>query len=409
MWTDVALHGLTRIGWRPDCVLPQRLNIGSVLPPIDPKERIIFGTRSHMRDLSLGVENASYRSWLAEQPGGLHITSGAFFQHGLGYSATWEKTPQGAIQTDGWIHGYDTWSKQPPCAVLEGSVLHALRRVEDYLRKPRSTHPYPLYIAVTAGNQQVLEMFLKWANKGTLELASGMASDIVECIYRLASTLQCTLIMQDLPENFFQSATLTGMQSKDIIYTTAARINKDIGPSIWAQWDEQLARLPWTATETNDLHKAGYMTDEKTAILMLKETGSTACAIYSELRLTRNVIKEAFKALCSGRFQQVTLAGVICATRFKFYDENRKFPVRCRIRPDCTEMDSFDHLLNCARLTIPVGDEGEMLSFLVTMACRATVGNPGYPEPVRTVLPGEMEIEFPPSPNRSEGEISFDA
>ena len=116
-----------------------------------------------------------------------------------------------------------------------------------------------------------------------------------------------------------------------------------------------MARLPWTALETKERLKEGYIADGKTAIQMLKDTGSTACSIYSKLRLTRKVIKSALKVLRYERLQKVTLTNVICATRFKFYKENRKFPAKCRVLPECQESDRFHHLLECARLTIPRG------------------------------------------------------
>ena len=345
---------------------------------------------------------------MAEEKGGLHITAGAFFQHGLGYSVTWEKMPEGDIRTHGWIIGYDTWSTYPPCALLEGSILHALRQTERLLDERKE--PYPKYVEILAGNQQTLDALLKWANKGTIKLTSSMASDIIAYLYKLASKLKCTLILRDLPEDFFNGATLTGARSNDIIYATAARINKFLRPLIWDRWGERISRIPWTETETKQLLKKTYAEDEKTAILLLRDAGSTACSIYSEMRLSRDIVKSIFKELRYSRFQQVTLAGIICATRFKFFEGDQKFPVKCVVSPNCNEIDSFPHLLKCTKLSIPPESEGEeaLMRFLVRMVERATVGNPGFPDPIRSVMDGEIEINLPPSPIRSEGEISFD-
>ena len=49
-----------------------------------------------------------------------------------------------------------------------------------------------------------------------------------------------------------------------------------------------------------------------------------------------------------------------------------------------------------------------MSLFLTELAQHAAVRNPGYPEPIRDVSVGEFEIEVPPSPTRSEREISFE-
>ena len=64
--------------------------------------------------------------------------------------------------------------------------------------------------------------------------------------------------------------------------------------------------------------------------------------------------------------------------------------------------DSFAHLLECTGLEIPF-----LQNFLVLLAQKAVGDTPGYPEPIRTIKMGELEIELPPSPIRSEGEISL--
>ena len=127
------------------------------------------------------------------------------------------------------------------------------------------------------------------------------------------------------------------------------------------------------------------------------------------MRLTRKVIKNALKELQATRSHQVTLAGIICATRFKFFEGNHLFPVKCTVSPHCQEEDSFSHLLKCTGLSLPPdGEEDELATSLAVLAKKATVKNPGYPEPIKDVKMGEFEIEFPPPPLRSEGEISFD-
>ena len=167
-WTEVATQALRRVGWRPGSVVPQPQNIRKVLPPIDPQERIIIGTRSHMIDTPLGKENPSCAAWLNGQPGGLHVTAGAFFQKGLGYSATWERAPDGHIRTHGWILRHDKWSTQPPQSAPEGSILHALRRVESF---PHDASSLGIkYNLAQAGALDSLDIFRKWTTQGALEI-----------------------------------------------------------------------------------------------------------------------------------------------------------------------------------------------------------------------------------------------
>ena len=408
-WKDVAIQALTRVGWRPDCAVSQDINIQKAIPPDNSKAHFVIYTLEHMRDIPLGGGHPSYNAWLASKPGGLHIKVGAFFQHGLGYGVAWIRDPNNKITVDTWIMGYDNtnWNEHPPVSVIEGSLLHALRLVERY---SGNNVLAPKYIAVNVGNQETQNTLLKWFNKGDLDLMSGFATEIIRSFRRLvAAEFECTAIFRDLPESFFEDARLTGESSPDVIYATALRVNKEIGPQVWKRWGEQIARLPWTTQETKTKLKNGYIEDELRAIDMLKEVGSTACSIYKELALTRPMVKEALRELRNSRACQVALAKIACATRFKFFDENRGFPVRCTIKSDCNEEDSFPHLLRCAGLEIPTTVcEETIVQFSVKMATQTVTENPGMPNPIKTVREGEFEIELPPSPARTEGELSLD-
>ena len=71
-----------------------------------------------------------------------------------------------------------------------------------------------------------------------------MASEVVASLDRLLSKLNCTVVIRDIPDEFPKGARVAGFRRKDIIYATAARINKCIGPLVWEKWGEQMARLP---------------------------------------------------------------------------------------------------------------------------------------------------------------------
>ena len=91
-------------------------------------------------------------------------------------------------------------------------------------------------------------------------------------------------------------------------------------------------------------------------------------------------------------------------------EDGRCYPVKCEVKPDCEEEDSLAHMLKCCGMSIPPVDEAEEVweEFLTCLARKAKVTNPGHPHPIKTVKNGELEIEFPPSPIRSEGEISLE-
>ena len=171
-----------------------------------------------------------------------------------------------------------------------------------------------------------------------------------------------------------------------------------------------MARIPWTSSETKERLKRRYLEDELQTIRMLAEIGSTSCAIYRELALNRQIIKEVLKALRKDRQQQVTWAAIICGTRYKVYEDNRRYPVKCEVRPDCREEDSLQHMIKCCEMVLPgkEADDTTIEQFCTQLVIRAKVTNPGHPIPIKTAKDGELEITFPPSPIRSEGEISLE-
>ena len=364
---------------------------------------------SDMQLMPLGVGHASYNAWLRNQANGLHTHAGAFFQNNFGFSVTWERLPNKSVQTHGWIMGYDNHAATPPIAVIEGSILHALTRVEQHILSLQLT-TQPAYVEIIAGNDESQRAFENWMNYGTLRLQSGCASDIVDCLYRLVEILPCALIARAPSENASKEVKLTGHQSGDVIYATATRMVRAIGPEAWQLWGEQIARLSWTAEETKTRLKQSYQEDEKRTISLLATTGSTACNIYQDMKLSRKVIKEALRRLKRSRFNQVTLATIVCGTRFKFFEDDRRYPVRCEVTEGFQEEDSSQHLLSCCRMplnTMINSPEEEIIHYLATLACKATTENPGMPTPNILVQDGELELEFPPSPIRPGGEISF--
>ena len=168
-----------------------------------------------------------------------------------------------------------------------------------------------------------------------------------------------------------------------------------------------MARLLWAANETKKHLTAGYHLDERRVMELLIEKESAACYIYKNLRLNRAIIKETLRKLTKSRIHQVVLASIICATRFKFFEGNRCFLVRCVAGGGCQEPDSFPHLPRRAGQEIPQGGAEELVDFLTVLSGRAAGGDPGLPEPLRRAAAGEIELELPPSPLRPEGEISL--
>ena len=147
---------------------------------------------------------------------------------------------------------------------------------------------------------------------GGLTLESCFASDIIDTLEALVTKLKCTLVVNELPEGYFDKARLTGQTGPDIIYATAARLQRHIIKQAWSEMGDRIARIPWTPTETKERLKESYLHDERKTIGLLAEEGSTSCMIYAELSLNRQVVKNVLKALRKERHQQVTWAAIIC-------------------------------------------------------------------------------------------------
>lgn len=98
-------------------------------------------------------------------------SSGSLFQNALGYITTWENIAHQGEMTDGWIIGYDRQSSAPPWSIMEGSLLHALLRVENHL--DQNYTPVPPCVEVKAGNQDTQQALLDWIHRRDLKLQSG--------------------------------------------------------------------------------------------------------------------------------------------------------------------------------------------------------------------------------------------
>ena len=115
----------------------------------------------------------------------------------------------------------------------------------------------------------------------------------------------------------------------------------------------------------------------------LAAQGSMSSAIFCQLRLTREVIKEATRRLQGQRKTQVVLASILSATRFKYFDKRGVLvPVSCVKK--CGQIETFEHLLQCNNLIIPDEKDGAevRIQFLCRMAIKATHGARPIPTPI---------------------------
>ena len=225
-----------------------------------------------------------------------------------------------------------------------------------------------------------------------MRLKSTATSDIVAAAHRISPRLPCPLIITALPTDFFEHAAARGARDCDVLVAASSRLYSLVLPSIPPKWKARLARIPWVKDETRMYSKIRYRADEEATLHLLRNEGSASCSIYSDLHLTRSVVKETLTKLQNDRRKQVVFAGIVCATRFKMIAPNNELhAVKCM---RCGEQDSFPHMLQCCNLgTIPDAEDlAELFAFLLRLIWEAARGAPVIP--IRFLMPALDEISL---------------
>ena len=275
----------------------------------------------------------------------------------------------------------------------EFPLLHALSLVDGYLS---GENAYPEIVVVRAGGSLECGRLLRWINQGNMGLGSAVASPVMVLLERIMGSVKCPIVVTSTEGGWYdteESDILDDPQSF-ISNTRRRTISRFLQKGMWG-WLKRLPRIPLTGEEVKSRLQLKYELDEKKAIRMLADIGSVSCGIYSSWNLNREVISRALKLLCFSRKCQTMLSSVICATRFKFLEEGRRIPTRCR-NPNCIQPGCFDdirHLLLCHDLKLPQEGDEEMIEFLTLLATKTTVGNPGIPTPAAMHYELELDLE----------------
>ena len=268
------------------------------------------------------------------------------------------------------VHG-SYRGRGPPAFLAEASLVHALELVIEYLAEcGKQTEESTLgRIEIHAGNSVSCARLGSWFSRGGWRFESAVATRLSEVCYQVAEVLPCPLFLYCLRREILGcGAPLTEMDSGLAISVgTRLRAVSLIEKGFLGRWEGRMPRVPLMSDEIGELIRIGYEADELCAMRMMGERGSVSCGLYTRMGLTRDVVREAFAELSDCRARQVVLASIICATRFKYFEDGGPLRTTCG---KCGEEDGFDHLLACERLAVPrpVKDPEPTAAFLVELA-----------------------------------------
>ena len=128
-WYDVRLPALLHVGWRPDCVVADSLNMDRCPPPMANQGETIDGLRA-ATVAAVSRASDSYRQW--EDWGGRGSAGDcrSVFSAKCGLRSARACSTTGAISACAWSLGHDQWSRHLPTFVLGAGLPHALQSAE---------------------------------------------------------------------------------------------------------------------------------------------------------------------------------------------------------------------------------------------------------------------------------------
>ena len=272
-----------------------------------------------------------------------------------------------------------------PQYISEAPWLHALEIVQWINTKERQLRKWKglAYYIVEAGGSLTCARMGNWFATGKWYLKSALGGLIAKTICELAPLLQFTLICYSFStEKPTEEVVWEHLDvGWTVLETTCVRAKKIINDGLLAGSSTRIPRIPLTQDEVKNAIQLRYAVDEAKAIGMLSGQSSTAAEVILRLGLSRDVIRQAIEHFEYSRAQQVVLCTILCTTRFKYYAKEGLLETQCL---KCGEIDSFEHLVECAGLVVPplTKDTEPMVDFLIALTRKAYQINPGLPIPI---------------------------
>ena len=291
--------------------------MGRIIPPTFPRSAPLLFLGTEPPECDHEAHKARAQDGLLSNREGLSVTAGAFFQNKFGISCVYACLPRQTPTLNGLVLGTDPASTGPPEYILQGSLLHAPKVVEELKPIIEENRMSINHIVLQAGSWRAIRDLRSWFHDGVLTMNSSAASEIAETLFRVKDWLCCPLIIKELPTDFFRDATPADQTPAGFLLHAAGRLYTRIIPEGLISMGDRIARIPWAKEEAKAHLKRKYYEGENQTLVLLAREGSYACHIHRQLNLSKVVIFEALKRFARNRHSQIVLANIMCGTFFK--------------------------------------------------------------------------------------------
>ena len=278
--------------------------------------------------------------------------------------------------------------KETPVYMEEYALQWAVKMFREYIAESAIPHRLLYKPAIYAGSEQLVYSLREWRSNGNLRLISAAAPDLIEEIHKLDGMMGTHVIIRPHPlkEETEDLDTLPAIQKEQFLAAEEFRVLA-LPVLGGVAWTKRLPRVPLTKEELKEHIRNCMHSDELSQLRKLKEVGSESAKIIVDLELTRGHVKEAMRVLKHNHEAQVTLASILCGTRFKHAFQSVLVPTECpnkKRRKDglmCGAEDSFEHLVKCHGLQKFKDEKPYVVDLLVRMAKRSISSTPGISVP----------------------------
>ena len=377
-WRDAALQILKHINWSPECSQSWSVNIKKLLPPEGERRKVFPGIFHeeipNWKPCSFKFDERDKKIEVFATPVTID-TMGMV----IGILKYENRTIQREIKVCGQII-----TKEPPQYMNEYVVGWALKFFRSHKEKGETPQRLLHKPTIYAGSTRLIFELRDWYQKGDLRLTTAAAPELIEEIAKLDALMETSVVIRpnQIKDETEDLQCLPAVQQELLKAAEEFRVIalKLLGGN---EWIRGLPRLPLTKQELKDHVKLCMDSDELRHLKKLAELGSESAEIIKKLNLTRGHIAEAMSRLKHSHPAQITLASILCGTRFKFAFQGVLIPTECpngwgRKEDElCGEEDSFEHLISCHGLRKYIESGPYIVDFLVRMAKRATPMSPG--------------------------------